>query len=116
MPFGLTGCALEHLLRADAPVAPPPQGPPLPHVHSASLDQTEAVRREVAGACVVAVPHDSREGTELKPASESPKYRRHGRESLVLVGEPRTARSPGDGPARSGRDIEAQVDGVDREI
>src|SRR2546430_1234408 len=85
-------------------------------VDGATFDHAEAVRREIATRPAAAVPHDASEGADLQAPRHAAEQRTHGGVATVAVREPCAAPAPGDRPARRRRHVEAQLDGIYRQI
>src|SRR6266566_3907226 len=120
MPFRLVrgrGYAESlYLLRSQPTVGPQAPAVSLPLVYGAAFDHTEADRCEVEAQPGLAIPHHAGKRADLEPFDDAAEHGTYGRVAPVAVREPGAAAAAGGRPARTGRYVEAEVDGVDRQV
>src|SRR6266566_2682654 len=120
MPFRLVrgrGYAERlYLLRSQPTVGPQAPAVSLPLVYGAAFDHTEADRCEVEAQPGLAIPHHAGKRADLEPFDDAAEHGTYGRVAPVAVREPGAAAAAGGRPARTGRYVEAEVDGIDRQV
>src|SRR5439155_12046792 len=105
-----------YLLRPQPAVGPQAPAVSLPLVYCAAFDHTEADRCEVEAQPGLAIAHHAGKRADLEPFDDAAEHGTYGRVAPVAVREPGAAAAAGDRPARTGRYVEAEVDGVDRQV
>src|SRR5947208_16516908 len=105
-----------YLLRSQPAVGSQAPAVSLPLVYCAAFDHTEADRCEVEARPGLAIPHHAGERADLKPFHDATEQSPDRRVAVVLVRKPGAATATRERPAWAGRYVEAQVDGVDREV
>src|SRR6266550_442363 len=120
MPFRLVrgrGYAERlYLLRSQPAVGSQAPAVSLPLVYGPAFDHTEADRCEIEARPGLAIPHHAGERADLEPFDNAAEHGTYGRVAAVPVREPGAAAATGKRPARTRRYIEAEVDGIDRQV